>query len=306
MRHSQLRPGRCLQTNPLIVAWPGDDLNWFLLDEEGGVKSRVPLSDGAASVLRAFTRPRSVDAIFGESASHAEEILAECLEQGLMLPVESDTGEAIPPPQSEIWAGFRFSDRANATSLVDPSPVVTRRHEIAGKMIGVLDHVLERSWIVAVHRWFFQLAFRRIDVDTWNTVHSRHWINAFSPAERFEKAVPVFQRLVAHIRAAAPEREATLRRINAYSTTYGDLPLLHRDLESGEGLTGVFYGNAEWDSGWTGETVFCDDDGEAMIVVPPRPGRLVVFDGSLLHRAGAPSRECHENRYTLVFKFSVP
>jgi hypothetical protein len=46
------------------------------------------------------------------------------------------------------------------------------------------------------------------------------------------------------------------------------------------------------------------DGGEARHTVAPRPGRLVIFDGALVHRVGVPSRECYVPRITVAFKFA--
>jgi SM-20-related protein len=40
-------------------------------------------------------------------------------------------------------------------------------------------------------------------------------------------------------------------------------------------------------------------------VVSPRPGRLVIFDGSIPHAGRPPSRICHAPRYTLAYKFDI-
>ena len=43
---------------------------------------------------------------------------------------------------------------------------------------------------------------------------------------------------------------------------------------------------------------------EPEIVVMPRPGRLVIARGAMLHRGNVPTRVCYEERYTLAYKLN--
>jgi hypothetical protein len=60
----------------------------------------------------------------------------------------------------------------------------------------------------------------------------------------------------------------------------------HTDgLRDQDNLSVLYYVNTEWKSEWNGETIFADDFGEAEIAVRCKPGRLVVFDSSIPHKA---------------------
>ncbi len=52
-----------------------------------------------------------------------------------------------------------------------------------------------------------------------------------------------------------------------------------------------------------GETAFYSDEDEPLHVVAPRPGRVIIFDANIRHRAGAPDRECFRPRITVALKF---
>jgi hypothetical protein len=61
----------------------------------------------------------------------------------------------------------------------------------------------------------------------------------------------------------------------------------HTDVHEGkQGLTALWYVAPEWNVEWGGETMLYNRDQDAVACVTPRPGRLVVFDGTILH-AGA-------------------
>jgi SM-20-related protein len=65
----------------------------------------------------------------------------------------------------------------------------------------------------------------------------------------------------------------------------------------------LWYISTRWGHDWGGETMFYDDANDARAAVTPRPGRLVIFDGELLHVGRPPNRNCYIPRYTLALKF---
>ena len=58
-----------------------------------------------------------------------------------------------------------------------------------------------------------------------------------------------------------------------------------------DNLSVLYYVNTEWKDEWNGETIFADDYGEAEIAVSFKPGRLVVFDSSIPHKASCISTD---------------
>jgi hypothetical protein len=58
--------------------------------------------------------------------------------------------------------------------------------------------------------------------------------------------------------------------------------------------------------GWSGETMLYDHNQDAVACVTPRPGRLAIFDGTILHAGRPPNRICYAPRYTLAFKLAPP
>jgi Rps23 Pro-64 3,4-dihydroxylase Tpa1-like proline 4-hydroxylase len=100
---------------------------------------------------------------------------------------------------------------------------------------------------------------------------------------------------------------ASLRLLRAYCNAvhFGDQLYVHRDCDADEDhTTALLYANAVWQRDWGGETLFFDEDHEAVAAISPRPGRIVLFDGRIPHRAGAPMRDCHESRFTVAVKIA--
>jgi hypothetical protein len=44
-------------------------------------------------------------------------------------------------------------------------------------------------------------------------------------------------------------------------------------------ITALLFANAVWERDWGGETIFFEEDGEALYAVAPTPGRVVLFRG---------------------------
>jgi len=76
----------------------------------------------------------------------------------------------------------------------------------------------------------------------------------------------------------------------------------HLDSTTDDVIVAVWFVNATWPEAWAGELIFWEG-GEARHAVAPRPGRLVVFRGDLVHRGGVPNANCPEPRYALAVKF---
>jgi SM-20-related protein len=92
-----------------------------------------------------------------------------------------------------------------------------------------------------------------------------------------------------------------LVRAYANGHTYGlDGAMHHYAKPSDQELVALIYTSSEWKDGWAGETIFYDAAREC-ISIRPRPGRLVLFDGSIMRASRAPGRECPTLSSTLSF-----
>ena len=100
--------------------------------------------------------------------------------------------------------------------------------------------------------------------------------------------------------SAAAEPFATPRQLDGQELHVID-GLFRPDIVPG--VTALYFANPEWQDDWQGETVFYDRAGEPFHAVAPKPGRVLVFDGGIVHRGGVPSRKCFEPRLSVAFKF---
>ena len=88
-------------------------------------------------------------------------------------------------------------------------------------------------------------------------------------------------------------------------SVYGDGYYMHRDCDAHEPhVTALYYANLEWQPDWGGETIYYNDEQDAELAVMPKPGRLLIARGAILHRGNVPTRACYEERYTLAYKLN--
>jgi len=83
--------------------------------------------------------------------------------------------------------------------------------------------------------------------------------------------------------------------INMYMP--GERPHWHRD---GAVWTVLYYVTDEREPQWGGQTEFLDHTTMEIRGILPQPGRMIVFNGDLLHRATAYP---HRERFTIAVKF---
>jgi len=92
----------------------------------------------------------------------------------------------------------------------------------------------------------------------------------------------------------------------AAAMRFGDSSVVHQDIPCPDCVTLLYYGNLQWTGRWGGETIFYDDDLLAAAAVSPRPGRIVLFNAAVYHRAGVPMRICPTFRYTFSMFYRCP
>ena len=94
----------------------------------------------------------------------------------------------------------------------------------------------------------------------------------------------------------------TLVRCYANAHVYGIEGDLHTDSLYPGNYTTIFYVVPQWQPDWAGETVVVNDLGDIAHAVIPRPNRIMIFDGRMLHAARAVHRKFAGLRVTLMFK----
>lgn len=175
---------------------------------------------------------------------------------------------------------------------------MTRRVDIDGKTLVVMDGLFRDEDVASLFTLLKQSPYRLNDSDSDESAHVLHWKAEFPIA--MAQGLPILRECVRLTEDFQPG--LTLNRVHANLELYGDMLFPHTDTD--DGVTCLYYANPVWERNWQGETIFYDSEGEPLYAVAPRPGRIAIFDGDIIHRVGVPSRECYQPRITVAFKFS--
>jgi hypothetical protein len=173
----------------------------------------------------------------------------------------------------------------------------SRRYSIGDKQIVVFDDLFPADEVKKLHQFLARLPYHLSMLDTPDKPYNRNWAsNLPLPAAT---GMPILKKCVELAQEFYADRQLELCDVYVNFNRYGDMQYAHHDAE--DGVTALYYANAEWHEHWGGETVFYDGR-EPMYVVVPKPGRLALFHPSIRHRGGIPSRDCWEARLTVAFK----
>ncbi|MEO7247814.1 MAG: 2OG-Fe(II) oxygenase [Novosphingobium sp.] len=171
--------------------------------------------------------------------------------------------------------------------------------------VCVIDGMFDAGMVAILHESFRRLPFKCDEYDTEETRHLPHWKFEFDLAAI--DANPLLRNfrtmICAQVECLYPDRRLSLQRIHCNNHAYGDQQNAHQDIA--RGVTALYIANAAWQDDWWGETLFYDERGEPVLAVAPKPGRVILFAGEIVHRGGVPSRLCFEQRLSVAFKFAA-
>lgn len=171
---------------------------------------------------------------------------------------------------------------------------------VEGRRVRVFDGYLPNAAEYVAE--LAKMPFTRTEVARPETAGYKHWVSEL----RIEALLrqPIMALTHRAVKGFAAPGTA-YRPYRAYTNVagYGDMLFTHVDCLPGLGeLTALWYLCDRWDLEWGGETMFFDAQGDAVCAVTPRPGRLVVFDGDIVHVGRPPNRICYVPRYTFAIK----
>jgi hypothetical protein len=167
-----------------------------------------------------------------------------------------------------------------------------RKSVISGRELFVCDHMVDPMMMMQVGQLVRTLHYVRKE-------KSRPGVPGLAAvsdiaADRIGSD-PFLRGLRQTVERLFPGERFSDQRAYVNCSVYGDGYYTHRDCAQHEPhVTALYYANPEWQPDWGGETIYYDDGEEAEIVVMPRPGRLVIARGAILHRGNVPTRDCYE------------
>ena len=185
--------------------------------------------------------------------------------------------------------------------MTSPEPNI-RKSVISGRELFVCDNMVDAAMVLKIAALVRTLHYLRKE-------KSRPGVPGLAavsdiPAERIGSD-PFLLAVRQMVQRLFPNERFSDQRAYVNCSVYGDSYYLHRDCGPHERhVTALYYANLEWQPDWGGETLYFTDEEDAELAINPRPGRLVVARGAMLHRGSVPARICHEERYTLAYKLN--
>ncbi len=177
----------------------------------------------------------------------------------------------------------------------------TYRTAVDGHRIVVYDGLMPEPELLKLWAALKGAGYTRSEIARPDTAEHLHWateigLNALP-------SMPFLALTMGALADFAPGLRYRTYRSYVNVAQYGDLLFPHTDAHPGAGeLTALWYICDRWDHEWGGETVFFDAQRDVRAAVSPRPGRLVIFDGEVLHAGRPPNRNCYVPRFTLALK----
>jgi SM-20-related protein len=177
-----------------------------------------------------------------------------------------------------------------------------RKSLISGRELFVCDNIIDENMVKQVGTLVRTLHYLRKE-------KSRPGVPGLAAvsdiqAERIS-ADPFLCSLKQAVERLFPDERFSDQRAYVNCSVYGDGYYIHRDCAAHERhVTALYYANPEWEPDWGGETIYYNDEQDAELAITPRPGRLVIARGAVLHRGSVPARNCYEERYTLAYKLN--
>lgn len=184
------------------------------------------------------------------------------------------------------------------------TPIATTR-EVDGERIHIIDGLFDPAIVAMIERLVVDLPYIRSNYDNSASEPGRHLRHTFSATmvEKFPLLRGFRDDILARTRQIDAARGETVEQFFALDQYFGAVQYPHHDTPGG--MTALYFANADWQPDWQGELVFYDKAGEAHFLVAPKPGRLCIFTGEIVHRGGVPSPLCRTQRFTVVLK-TVP
>jgi hypothetical protein len=179
----------------------------------------------------------------------------------------------------------------------------TTQHIVEGLPVYVVDGAVEPAALSRSHALCRMLPFTRIRYGFRANPEEPlgfdyQWIH---PVAEDERAMLPLDTMATLVQELAGDTWAP-GRVHINCITPGERRHQHIDGARDRVLVAVCFANASWDEAWAGDLVFFDD-GVEVLRVSPAPGRIIIFDGSLVHRGGVPIDDCPEVRYAIAHKF---
>jgi len=216
---------------------------------------------------------------------------------------------ALHPSDSRRIAAADAADARSAVWHLGPRAAGTRAIAQFDSLFPAEQLKAAQDYFAANVRWRY--GWPQGEKDPYS-----HWVVDFLGAGP-ENETPLDDKLIAdpnlkpiadlwRTLRSGPMRGHHLIRCYANAHTYGVEGYPHFDSKTPNNCTAIVYLNPAWKAEWAGELVLLDEAKDVVQAVLPKPGRVVLIPGDVLHVARGVSRHCPAIRVSLAFKSLIP
>eukprot|EP00929_Paragymnodinium_shiwhaense_P023060 TRINITY_DN14529_c0_g1_i3.p2 TRINITY_DN14529_c0_g1~~TRINITY_DN14529_c0_g1_i3.p2 ORF type:complete len:229 (-),score=52.43 TRINITY_DN14529_c0_g1_i3:454-1140(-) len=176
---------------------------------------------------------------------------------------------------------------------------VVKITSIEERMLFVLDGVVREQTREHLLGSLQEDAYVRCEYTNPDAKQFQHHITEYN-LEKF-KSTQLYAVVGRVCKALFPSSQDVVR-IHTNAMMYGDVAFVHQTGNNTEDVvTALVFPCADWQSEQGGETFFYKSDGEIVTAIEPKPGRIALFDGCILHKASQPSRLVFGSKFSTEF-----
>lgn len=175
---------------------------------------------------------------------------------------------------------------------------------VGDQVVNVIDDYFSQQELIENYRYIKECPFYYYDYSYFSSLDQKqpigsgtHWIHPvdLDNADNY----PIFKKYKSLVLEITNRDLIERSHINCNFTF--DIRNPHIDRAT---LNALVFLTPEWNKSDAGEILFYEND-KLKLALEPLPGRVILFDGSILHRGGVPSISSRYPRYTLTTKFKT-
>jgi len=169
------------------------------------------------------------------------------------------------------------------------------------KTVYVFDNVFDLAWrssvVKTAQNSLFKIGFNdteELPYSEFRNLHSNYSLEEFQHLKFVEN--------INNVNLLFKIANLTPSRVTLNLSQPGDVYFAHTH----PGLSLLYYVNTQWKEEWAGETLFFSENlSEVLFTSVYKPGRVILFDGSIPHTIRGPSRIAPGYRFTLAIFYKL-
>ncbi len=179
---------------------------------------------------------------------------------------------------------------------------MTQEYSIDEKLIYVIDNALSPEECKSLHRTLLSASYSPLGSSSNASASYDEIMCKFDSKDI--KSTKLYNRIFSKI--SENHKNLKLVELMGNMSIFGDTTFIHRDSPSENIASVLVFGNSDWIEDYGGEIIFYDASNESELAILPLPGRIIIFNATLKHRAGLPSRNSNAVRISLSLRYATP